>query len=60
MKLIVRTTAAVIGMGILAGGLSVLGPLAEAQAADIKLLTFLSSRPVLEEAVPAFEKRERA
>ena len=56
MKLIVRTTAAMIGMGILAGGLSVLGPFAEAQAADIKLLTFLSSRPVLEEAVPAFER----
>ncbi len=29
---------------------------APALAADIKVLTFLSSRPILEEAVPAFEK----
>jgi molybdate transport system substrate-binding protein len=29
---------------------------APAQAADIKVLTFLSSRPILEEAGPAFEK----
>ena len=29
---------------------------APAPAADIKVLTFLSSRPILEEAVPAFEK----
>jgi molybdate transport system substrate-binding protein len=32
------------------------GPLATAQAADIRVFTFLSSRPILEEAGPAFEK----
>src|SRR5687768_2835484 len=32
------------------------GPLAAAQAADIRVFTFLSSRPILEEAGPAFEK----
>jgi molybdate transport system substrate-binding protein len=32
------------------------GPLAAAQAADIKVFTFSSSRPILEEAGPAFEK----
>ena len=53
---IARATAAIIGTAMLAAGLSLLAPLTGAQAAEIRLLTFLSSRPVLEEAVPAFEK----
>ena len=55
MVSITKTATTALTTAIVAAGLWLLPP-SEAQAADIRLLTFLSSRPVLEEAVPVFQK----